>query len=137
MPERILVDSNVLLDIITDDPVWGFWSAETLARHLVSDRLAINAIIYGEIAYDFDTIEEVERLLPDADFEYADIPREAAFLAARCHARYRSAGGARTSTLPDFLIGAHAVVTRMSLMTRDARRYRSYFPGLKLITPDP
>ncbi len=74
--------------------------------------------------------------MPAADFDYAEIPREAAFLAARCHARYRAAGGARAMILPDFLIGAHATVGRMALLTRDARRYRSYFPGLRLICPE-
>lgn len=135
MAERILVDSNVLLDIITNDPVWGNWSAGTLRTHLNEDRLVINAIIYGEIAFDFETIEEVNDLLPESDFEYADIPREAAYLAARCHAHYRAGGGSRLMILPDFLIGAHAVVTRMSLLTRDVKRYRTYFPALRLIAP--
>jgi predicted nucleic acid-binding protein len=136
MTARILVDSNVLLDVITADPRWGEWSAGALATHLESGRLVINPIVYAELAFDFDTIEEVNELLPPADFEYAGIPREAAFLAARCHAHYRAAGSARAMILPDFLIGAHAVVERMSLLTRDVRRYRSYFPGLKLIAPN-
>ena len=132
---RILVDSNVLLDVIKDDPVWGAWSAQALAKHLEQGALVINPIVYAEIAFDFDTIEEVDALLPPADYDYADLPREAAFLAARCHVRYRASGGARAMILPDFLIGAHATVERMALLTRDARRYRSYFPGLKLIAP--
>ncbi len=136
MTARVLVDSNVLLDVITSDPVWGEWSAQALAGQLEHGALVINAIVYAEITFDFETIEAVEALLPAADFDYAEIPREAAFLAARCHARYRAAGGARAMILPDFLIGAHATVGRMALLTRDARRYRSYFPGLRLICPE-
>lgn len=141
MTARVLVDSNVLLDIIKADPVWGSWSADALAEHLDRGALVINPIIYAEIAFDLNTIEEVDELLPPADYEYAEIPREAAFLAARCHARYGAGGSKRTMSLPelslpDFLVGAHAVVKRLHLLTRDARRYRSYFPGLTLITPD-
>lgn len=135
MTARVLVDSNVLLDVITSDPRWGEWSAQALAAHLDKGRLVVNPVVYAEIAFNFDTIEEVGELLPAADYEYAGIPREAAFLAARCHAHYRAAGGSRTMILPDFLIGAHAVVERMHLLTRDVRRYRSYFPGLTLIAP--
>lgn len=130
------MDSNVLLDIITGDPRWGEWSAVALARCLERDRLVVNPIVFAEVAFDFDTIEAVKDILPAADYEYAPIPREAAFLAARSHARYRAAGGSRAMILPDFLIGAHAVVERMTLLTRDVRRYRSYFPGLRLICPD-
>jgi len=135
MSQRVLVDSNVLLDIIKDDPAWGEWSARTLADHLQHGSLVINPIIYAEIAFDFDSIEAVNEVLPASDYEYAAIPREAAFLAAQCHAQYRAAGGTRTMILPDFLIGAHAVIERMALLTRDVRRYRSYFPGLRLICP--
>lgn len=136
MAERVLVDSNVLLDVITGDPRWGEWSAAALVRCLESDRLVVNPIVFAEVAFDFDTIEAVNDILPAADFEYAPITREAAFLAAHSHARYRAAGGSRAMILPDFLIGAHAVVERMTLLTRDVRRYRSYFPGLRLICPD-
>lgn len=136
MTARVLVDSNVLLDVITSDPAWGKWSAQALAEQLERGALVINPIVYAEIAFDFETIEAVEALLPPADYDYAEIPREAAFLTARCHARYRAAGGARATILPDFLIGAHATVGRMALLTRDARRYRSHFPGLGLICPE-
>ena len=135
MSQRVLVDSNVLLDIIKDDAAWGEWSAQALSHQLQQGSLVINPIIYAEIAFDFDSIEAVNELLPASDYEYAAIPREAAFLAARCHAQYRAAGGTRTMILPDFLIGAHAVIERMALLTRDVRRYRSYFPGLRLICP--
>ncbi len=132
---RVLVDSNVLLDVIKSDSRWAAWSADALAQHLDRGALVINPIVYAEIAFDFDTIEAVDELLPAADYEYAAIPREAAYLAARCHARYRASGGGRTMILPDFLIGAHATVERMALLTRDARRYRSYFPAFKLFAP--
>ena len=135
MSARVLFDSNVLLDVIKSDPVWGDWSAGALAKHLDRGTLVINPVIYSEVAFDFDTIEAVDELLPAADYEYAAIPREAAFLAARCHARYRASGGTRAMILPDFLIGAHATVERMALLTRDARRYTTYFPGLALIAP--
>lgn len=135
-PSRVLVDSNVLLDIITADPNWGAWSAEALGRCLEDGPTVINPIIYAEIAFDFASIEEVTALLPATDFDYLPIPREAAFLAARCHAHYRASGGSRAMILPDFLIGAHAVVERMVLLTRDVRRYKSYFPGLRLICPE-
>ena len=95
----------------------------------------INPIIFAEIAFDFDSTEAVNEVSPASDYESAAIPREAAFLAARCHAKYRAAGGARTMILPDFLIDAQAVIDRMALLTRDVRRYRSYFPGLQLICP--
>jgi len=134
--KRVLVDSNVLLDIIKNDPVSADWSAQMLAEHLQQDALVINPIIHAEIAFDFDSIEAVDEALPASDFEYAAIPREASFLAARCHAQYRASGGTRAMILPDFLIGAHAVIERMALLTRDVRRYRSHFPGLELICPE-
>jgi predicted nucleic acid-binding protein len=136
MTGRILVDSNVLLDIITQDPHWSEWSSaqlsESLRRH---GRLVINPIVFAEIAFAFETIEVVNDILLPADYDYASIPREAAFLAARCQAHYRASGGSRAMILPDFLIGAHAVVDRMTLLTRDVRRYRTYFPGLRLMAP--
>jgi len=135
MTVRILVDSNIFLDVITHDPVWAQCSGAALAAHLQQGRLGINAIVYAEIAFAFDTIEEVDELLPAGDYAYLDIPREAAFLAARCHATYRARGGTRAMILPDFLLGAHAAVSGMSLLTRDVRRYRTYFPGLSLIEP--
>lgn len=136
MRQRVLVDSNVLLDIIKQDPVWCAWSTQALSEHLQHGALVINPIVYGEIAFDFDTIEAVDQILPVTDFQYAAIPREAAFLAARCHAQYRATGGTRAMILPDFLIGAHAVIENMALLTRDERRYRSHFPGLRLFCPD-
>jgi predicted nucleic acid-binding protein len=132
----VLVDSNVLLDIVTDDPTWGMWSSSTLEQ--VADRaiLVINALIYAELSIGFDSIETLEESLPLAIFRREHLPYEAAFLAGKAFLRYRAAGGTRRSPLPDFYIGAHAAVQRYGLLTRDARRYRSYFPTLELIAPD-
>jgi hypothetical protein len=131
----VLIDSNVILDVATDDPRWSGWSAHQLHHWLDRGPVAINAIVYSEIAFACETIESVDALLPPHLFDYRPLPREAAFLAARAHAEYRSRGGERRSILPDFLIGAHALVERMSLLTRDQRRYRQAFPGLDLIIP--
>jgi predicted nucleic acid-binding protein len=136
MSRRILVDSNIFLDIIKGDAAWGEWSAKAIGKHLLTDTLVINPIIYGELAFDFDRIEDLDDILPASNYQYASIPREAAFLAAQVHARYRAQGGTRSMILPDFLVGAHATVERMTLMTRDARRYKTYFPALPLISPD-
>jgi len=105
------------------------------ANGWIGGGVVINAIIYGEIAFALETIESVDELLPPHLFDYRALPREAAFLAARAHADYRSRGGKRSSILPDFLIGAHALVERLPLITRDLRRYRQAFPGLELISP--
>lgn len=131
----VLVDSNVILDVATADPRWARWSAEQLARWFDQGPVVINAIVYGEIAFATDRIEVVDELLPAHLYDYRAIPREAAFLAARAHADYRGRGGSRQSILPDFLIGAHALVERLPLLTRDERRYRQAFPGLHLISP--
>lgn len=131
----VFADSNVILDIATSDPCWSAWSGTQLSHWLDTGLVLINPIVYGEIAFACERIEEVNALLPPDLFRYRPIPREAAFLAARAHADYRSRGGQHQSILPDFLIGAHALVERCSLLTRDPRRYRQAFPGLVLITP--
>ena len=133
--QRVLVDSNVILDIATADQQWSGWSTDQLSRCLDQGTSMVNAIIYGEIAFACERIEEVDALLPADLFLYRPIPREAAFLAARAHAAYRSRGGVRTSLLPDFLIGAHALLEGCPLLTRDPRRYRQAYPALELITP--
>ena len=132
---RVLVDSNVILDIATADPHWFAWSANQLSHWLDAGEVLINAIVFGEIAFACAHIQEVDALLPAHLFLYRAIPREAAFLAARAHADYRARGGQRSSMLPDFLIGAHALVEHCLLLTRDPRRYQQAFPGLTLITP--
>jgi predicted nucleic acid-binding protein len=132
----VFVDSNVILDVITADLRWQAWSEEQLCGWLNRGPVLINPIVYAEIAFATDTIEAVEELLPAQLYTYRPIPREAAFLAAKAHAAYRARGGSRQTVLVDFLIGAHALVQRVPLLTRDTRRYRQAFPGLELIAPD-
>jgi hypothetical protein len=131
----VLVDSNVLLDIVTGDEQWLDWSAATLADIAGSHRLVINPIVYAEVAAGFERIENLEDVLPHAYYERQPLPWEAAFLAGQCFVKYRRRGGTRRSPLPDFYIGAHALVGGMTLLTRDARRYRTYFPNLRLVCP--
>lgn len=134
---NILVDSNVLLDIATEDRVWCEWSSETLGRHAEEDTLWINPIIYAEVSVGFAAIEELDAALGGEYFRRSQLPWEAGFLAGKCFLAYRRRGGVRRSPLPDFYIGAHAAVAGMSLLTRDPTRYRTYFPKLSLISPEP
>lgn len=131
----ILVDSNVLLDVLTEDLTWSEWSASALAECADSEALAINPIIYAEVSIRFDRIEELEEALPAVDFRRLALPWEAAFLAGKCFLKCRRGGGARRSPLPDFYIGAHAAVSRLRLLTRDPARYRTYFPSVALVAP--
>ncbi len=131
----ILVDTNVLLDIATNDPNWAGWSVEHLDSAAMRGPVVINVVIYSEFSVGYDQIEEIERLLKDVDIGWADIPREALFLAGKAFQRYRGQGGSRMGVLPDFFIGAHAAVSGMGLLTRDPQRYRSYFPKVSLICP--
>ena len=133
---RVLVDSNVLIDIFTEDPVWYHWSSERLAELAEGSVLVVNPIIYAEISVRFDRIEDLEEALPTDRFEREPLPWEAGFLAGKCFTRYRRGGGDRRSPLPDFYIGAHAAVRGMTLLTRDASRYRTYFPQLSVVAPD-
>lgn len=132
---EVLVDSNVLLDVLTEDPVWFDWSSSALEEHAESSVLVINPIIYSEVSVRFERIEELEEALPSDVFRRDPLPWEAGFLAGKCFLRYRRQGGVRRSPLPDFYVGAHAAVRRASLLTRDAARYRAYFPTVKLIAP--
>ncbi len=134
--DAVLVDSNVLLDVATSDPTWGDWSAEALERSADSASLVINPLVYAEVSIGFDAIEDLERALPVDLYRREALPYEAGFLAGKCFLRYRRAGGQKRSPLPDFYIGAHAAVAGYRLLTRDATRYRSYFPNLALIAPD-
>lgn len=130
-----LVDSSVLLDILTDDPEWAEWSQQALARARDEGRLAINPVIYAEVSTGFDTIEDLNDSLPVSDFEREPLPYDAGFVAGKVFRAYRSRGGRGRSPLPDFYIGAHAAVRGYRLLTRDVARYRSYFPTVVLVAP--
>ncbi len=130
-----LVDSNVLLDVLTDDPRWGDRSSDALARAADQGRLAINPIVYAEVSIGFASVEDLDAALPADVFARLSLPWEAGFLAGKCFVRYRRGGGERRSPLPDFYIGAHAAIEGFTLLTRDARRYRTYLPRLALLTP--
>jgi len=130
-----LVDSNVLLDLVTDGQVWADWSQEQLERAALNEPLFINDLIYAEVSARYSAIEDFDAMLSDLNIEVMPIPRAALFLAGKAFLRYRAGGGVRTGVLADFFIGAHAVVARLPLLTRDARRYTTYFPTIELITP--
>jgi hypothetical protein len=132
---NVLVDSNVLLDIFTEDERWFTWSSETLSLYAENNILVINPIIYAEVSIGFDRIEDLEEAMPPQYFLREALPWDAAFLAGKCFRNYRRRGGEKRSRLPDFYIGSHAAIRNMILMTRDAARYRTYFPKLKLIAP--
>ncbi len=134
-PETVLVDSSVLLDILTEDRHWYSWSAGAMARCADEAALAINPIIYAEVSIRFARIEELEEALAPHIFGRLALPWEAAFLAGKCFVEYRRRGGRKESPLPDFYIGAHAAVSGLSLLSRDVTRYRTYFPKLHLIAP--
>lgn len=131
----ILVDSNVILDIFTEDEQWFQWSASQLSKLANRSALVINPIIYAEISIGFNQVEELRTALPKDYFRYDPLPYQAAFLAGKCFLNYRRRGGTKRSPLPDFYIGAHAAVEKMTLLTRDKARYETYFPNLNLITP--
>lgn len=121
--------------MVTDDPAWGEWSAAMLAHCAEEGMLILNPIVYAEVSVGFARIEELEDVLPADFFRREPLPWEAAFLAGKCYLAYRRRGGERRSPLPDFYIGAHAAVAGLPLLTRDARRYRTYFPHLKILAP--
>ena len=132
----ILVDTNVLLDLVTDDPLWAEWSQQQLDLASAQDELAINDIVYSELSIGYERMEELDAMILSAGLVNAAIPRPALFLAGKAFQRYRSSGGRKTGVLPDFFIGAHAIVADAAPITRDATRYRSYFPGITLISPN-
>jgi len=132
----LLIDTNVLIDVLEDDPQWADWSIRQLRAQSQVHPLAINPVIYAELSLAFSTYEALDAVLTTLGLAMHDVPRPALFLAGKAFARYRSAGGSKTGVLPDFLIGAHAAVQSWPLLTRDARRYRSDFPSLELITPE-
>lgn len=131
-----LVDSSVILDIVTDDPTWAAWSADALGQARDDGQLVINPIVYAEVSAGFDRIEDLDESVPAEDFRREALPYEAGFVAGKAFLAYRRRGGQKRAPLPDFYIGAHAAVRRYRLLTRDVARYRTYFPTLRLITPE-
>ncbi|MEO7651706.1 MAG: type II toxin-antitoxin system VapC family toxin [Bryobacteraceae bacterium] len=132
----VLVDSNVLIDVSTNNKVWAEWSEQAIAQLSEYVPLIINPIIYAEVSAGFSTIEELDEALPVQIFRREPLPWEAGFLAAKCFVAYKRRGGQRRSPIPDFYIGAHAAIRGFALLTRDPARYRSYFPRLTIIAPD-
>lgn len=131
----ILVDSNVLLDLVTDDPSWAEWSQQALDAAALRDRLAINDVVYAEVSIRYSRIEALDGMLERAGIVVERSPKAALFLAGKAHMRYRAAAGSRRGVLPDFFIGAHAAVRDWPLITRAVARYRTYFPTVSLICP--
>jgi predicted nucleic acid-binding protein len=132
----VLVDSNVILDLFLNDPNWAEWSEATLEELSAANRLFINPMIYTEISIGFERIEELESALRPTGFILLDIPKEALFLAGKAFLKYKTRLGKKRFPLPDFFIAAHAAVMELALLTRDPRRYRAYFPTVRLISPD-
>jgi len=132
----ILVDTNVLLDLVTDDPVWAEWSQLQLRAAAATDALAINEAVFAELSVRYAVIEQVETMLARVHATLLPTPKPALFLAGKAFQRYRAAGGIRTGVLPDFFLGAHAQITDSLLLTRDLSRYRTYFPLVELISPE-
>ncbi len=130
-----LVDTNVLLDVLTDNPDWASCSIRQLDAVALQGPVIINDVVYAELSVRFHRIEDLDAILDDAGITLAPMPRQALFLAGKVFQRYRAAGGNRTGVLPDFFIGAHAAIAGLPLLTRDIRRYRTYFPSLELIAP--
>lgn len=131
-----LIDSNIVIDILTPGDPWAEWSVVAVAQVAAEGRALINPIVVAEVAIAFEREEEIEGSLPQSVYHREQFPWEAAFVAGRAHSAYRRRGGKRDRTLPDFLIGAHAAVKGYRLLTRDAGRYRAYFPDLDIIAPD-
>jgi predicted nucleic acid-binding protein len=131
----VLVDTNVMLDILEDDPAWALWSQDQLDAAAATDSLAINPIIYSELSIAFARIEELDTVIEEASLNIEAIPREALFLAGKVFLDYRKSQGTKRNVLPDFFIGAHAAVMQWPILTRDVSRYRAYFPTVQLITP--
>lgn len=132
----LLVDTNVLVDVLEDDPEWADWSVRQLRAQAKINRLLINPIIYSELSLTFSTVEALDQTITDLGLTVIEIPRPALFLAGKAFVRYRRQGGIKSNVLGDFFIGAHAAVAGYPILTRDTRRYASYFPGVSLIAPE-
>ncbi len=131
----LLVDTNVLVDILEDEPEWADWSISQLRAQSKIHPLAINPVIYAELSLTFSTVEALDKAIENLGMAVLELPRPALFLAGKAFVRYRRQGGKKNNVLADFFIGAHAAVLGCPLLTRDTRRYQSYFPSIKLITP--
>lgn len=131
----VLVDSNVLIDLFTDDPNWAEWSHEALLKAAQQDSLAINPVIYSEISIAFTDLGKLDTALEPLELIRLELPYQAAFFAGKAFLKYRRQGGEKRSPLPDFFIGAHVQCEKMKLLTRDKNRFQNYFPGIKLISP--
>jgi predicted nucleic acid-binding protein len=131
----LLVDTNVLVDVLADEQSWAEWSIAQLRAQSQLHELAINPIIYSELSLMYDSLEALDDVIQAMRLKYLEVPREALFLAGKAFAKYRREGGAKHNVLPDFFIGAHAAIERCAILTRDAARYRTYFPTVKLVMP--
>lgn len=132
----LLVDTNVLIDVLQDDPKWADWSIRQLRAQSQLHELAINPIIYSELSLMYQSIEALEQTVAAMRLSFLEVPRPALFVAAKAFMRYRREGGTKHNVLPDFFIGGHAAVARCGVLTRDPARYRSYFPTVELLTPE-
>lgn len=136
MSDTTLIDTNVILDVLTNDPNWVAWSGRALEEAIDRGPVLINPIVYAEVSIGFDRIEELEEALPASHFRREPLPWAAGFLAGKAHVRYRRSGGAKNSVLPDFYIGAHAAVAGHRLLTRDRGRFATYFPSVQILAPN-
>jgi predicted nucleic acid-binding protein len=131
----LLVDTNVLVDVLQNDPQWAEWSIGQLRAQALLHELAINPVVYAELSMSFSTFEALDRVVETMELAMHEVPRPALFLAGKAYLQYRRRGGGKAQVLPDFFIGAHAAVEGWPLLTRDASRFRTYFPGLQVIAP--
>ena len=132
----MLVDTNVLVDVVENDPEWADWSIAQLQAQSKVHRLVINPVIYSELSLTFSTVEALDKVLDGMELQMLEIPKPALFLAGKAFVKYRRSGGVKHNVLGDFFIGAHAAVSGLPVLTRDARRYRNYFPGVRLVAPE-
>ena len=132
----LLVDSNVILDVVCDDPTWARWSREQMRARSLVHPLAINGIVYGEVSIAFNSMDNLDKAMDALGLRVLEIPRPALFLAGKAFLQYRRQGGTKQSILADFMVGAHAAVAGVPVLTRDGQRYRSYFPTVEVISPE-
>lgn len=132
----MLVDTNVLVDVLENDPDWADWSIAQLQAQSKVHRLAINPIIYSELSLSFSTVEALDQVLDSMELRMLEIPKPALFLAGKAFVQYRRSGGVKNNVLGDFFIGAHAAVSGLPVLTRDTRRYKNYFPSVRLVAPE-